>query len=453
MMAHASEPLCGSARRLLMPTRGYMLLHLFFSFVICNLDRVNVAVAIVPMGDALHWSSTTRGVVQSSFFVGYLLTQIPGGRVADSFGGRRVLATAVAAWSALTALTPPAARLSFHALLLARVLLGLAEGFAMPSVNAAVATWIPAQETARALSFVYSGMYAGSILGLLASPALLEAYGWPALFYVFGITGIAWSMLFTLTTADSPAVSKNITDGERAFIMEHAPKSRGGYEQLPTIAKTPNTSTIEGCAPTPTLRDIFSRRCVWAIIVAHYCCTWGYFVLLTWLPSYLHMQFALDISKSSLLAIAPWVTMFVAANISGYFADMLLAHGHNKTRVRKLMQSVAFVGSAFFLMLLARASTPGNAVLLVSLALAFASCSNSGVYSNHQDIGPQCAGTLLGVSNTFASIPGIVGVSVTGVILDKTNNDWAAVFHLAIAFNALGFIVYNLFASAERQWG
>lgn len=441
------EPPAPSARRL--PERVVLLLHLFLSFVICNMDRINLSVAIVPMGDALHWTSTTRGVVQACFFAGYMLTQIPGGRLADRVGGRRVLAAGVAAWSALTIATPPAARMSLPALLTARVLLGVAEGVAMPAVNAAVAAWTPAQETARALSFIYSGMYAGSILGLILAPTLLAAAGWPSVFYAFGAIGLMWVTLFVATTADTPAQSRRISPEELEYIQSNAPAAGGAYGRLPTVdgEKSANAN-----ADTPTLREIFARPCVWAIIVAHFCSTWGYFVLLTWLPSYLTMRFHLDVSKSSLLSTAPWVSMFACANISGVCADGLIARGFNRTYVRKCMQSIAFLGPAVFLVLLARAEHASAAVGYVSAALALAAVSNSGVYSNHQDIGPQIAGTLLGVSNTFASIPGIVGVSVTGVILDHTDNNWAAVFYLAIAFYLLGFFVYSIFATSERQW-
>lgn len=87
------------------------------------------------------------------------MTQIPAGRLADRVGGRRCLGAAVIAWSIFTVATPIAARSSLPALYVVRALLGLAEGFAMPAVNSVVATWIPKQETARALSLVYSGMY------------------------------------------------------------------------------------------------------------------------------------------------------------------------------------------------------------------------------------------------------------------------------------------------------
>ncbi len=64
----------------------------FLSVFICYIDRVNISVAIIPMAEDLGWSLGTQGTVLSSFFVGYLLLQIVGGRLADRFGGKVVLA-------------------------------------------------------------------------------------------------------------------------------------------------------------------------------------------------------------------------------------------------------------------------------------------------------------------------------------------------------------------------
>ena len=55
----------------------------FCSTFICYIDRVNISVAILPMAQEYGWNQTTQGVVLSSFFYGYLATQIFGGWLAD----------------------------------------------------------------------------------------------------------------------------------------------------------------------------------------------------------------------------------------------------------------------------------------------------------------------------------------------------------------------------------
>lgn len=175
----------------------------------------------------------------------------------------------------------------------------------------------------------------------------------------------------------------------------------------------------------------------------------GYFVLLTWLPTYFNQKLGFDLAASSFLSILPWLAMFFSANVGGLIADTLCARGVSLTTVRKGMQTVGFLGPALFLGLVSLTTSPMLAVTYMTLALAFGSFAQSGVYSNHQDIGPEYAGILLGISNTGAAIPGIVGVALTGLILDKTGS-WTLVFGIAIMFYVIGAIVYNIFATGER---
>lgn len=92
------------------------------------------------MADDLHWTQTEKGFVLSSFFCGYFLSGVPGGYLADRFGGKRVLTVASIFWSIFTLLTPTAARSSYASLLLIRILLGLAEGMAWPAIHSLVCT-------------------------------------------------------------------------------------------------------------------------------------------------------------------------------------------------------------------------------------------------------------------------------------------------------------------------
>jgi hypothetical protein len=108
------------------------------SFVICNMDKVNISVAIIPMAQDFGWSPTVAGLVQSSFFYGYLLSQIPGGYAASLWGGRTVLPAGVGLWSAATAGVPLLAG-TLPGLFLSRALVGLGEGVAPSAATDLVA--------------------------------------------------------------------------------------------------------------------------------------------------------------------------------------------------------------------------------------------------------------------------------------------------------------------------
>lgn len=396
-----------------------------------------------------------------------MATNVIGGKLADRHGGHAVLATGVFLWSIFTALIPPTAS-SFWLLLAVRVLLGAGEGVAMPAMNALIAVAVPSAFRARSVAFIYSGMYLGSILGLIITPYLIAIAGYGAAFYVYAIVGALWTILFICTTEDPKTTSDTghfhlsevagSCPGEsfasKSSLNDNPSRTDPSSSLLPITDRDSlsNNSEDETLHRTPTILELMCYRAVWAIIIAHFCCTWGYFVLLAWLPTYLYSRFQLDIQSSALLSALSWLSMFVFANVGGFVSDAMLARGISVTRVRKIIQAIGFAGPAVSLIALTQSQTVLSAVALVACALATSSFSQSGVYANHQDIGPNIAGTLLGISTTFASIPGLVGVWVTGIVLDFTDHKWGAVFALAAMFYSIGLVAYTAMATAERIW-
>jgi MFS transporter, ACS family, solute carrier family 17 (sodium-dependent inorganic phosphate cotransporter), other len=395
-----------------------------------------MSVAILPIGSELGFSQSTKGLVQAAFFVGYCCTNVVGGRVADRVGGRRVLAVGVAAWSLMTLVTPLAARTSLPVLLVARMFLGVGEGVAMPAMNALIQTWVPAPFVSRSLSAVYSGMHMGSILGLLLAPFIMDAFGWPAIFTAFGVAGVLWTILFVVTTAEGDGIARpeyTAADTDTAF---DAP-----------IAAAP-------LAALPTMRQLLSHKRVYAIICAHSSSAGGYFVLLLWMPSFLVSRWKLDVTRSALLSVLPMITMFGCSNISGFIADKFISRDYSTTNVRKAMQTIGFIGPSFSLGLLMFAPSSSSAVVLLTTCLALSSFSQAGLYCMHVDIAgdTKCAGTLLGISNTFASISGVIGMAITGWLLDATGESWNAVWALVVSNYLAGWIIFMAWANAERMF-
>ena len=193
---------------------------------------------------------------------------------------------------------------------------------------------------------------------------------------------------------------------------------------------------------------IFRTPAVWAIIVAHFCHNWGLFIILTWMPTYYNQVLGMDLAKSGLMSVLPWLTMAITANVGGWFADMLIQRGVSIGRVRKIMQSLGFLGPAFFLSVLPGVTQPWQAVVCMCCSQGMDAFSQSGLYSNHADIGPRYAGVLLGISNTAGVLAGVAGTYVTGWLVQ--NVGWSSVWYIAVGLNVFGTIWYCTLAKGVK---
>lgn len=176
-------------------------------------------------------------------------------------------------------------------------------------------------------------------------------------------------------------------------------------------AYPPQASTPSSRAGLPTSipwRKILSRKEVWAIIVSHFCHNWGTFILLTWMPSYYNQVLGLDLSTSGVLSVLPWVTMAIMSNAGGWIADTLVDRGTSVTTVRKVMQTIGFLGPAVFLSQLSSVTTAPAAVLCMMGAQGLDAFSQSGLYSNHQVGAGVGAGCILGVVEPLRRKGGVV---------------------------------------------
>lgn len=398
--------------------------------MLCYVDRVSISVAIIPLARRFDYAAGAQGLILSAFFWGYFCTQLIGGWMSDRFGGRRVLGAGVAIWSLATLLTPQAAAISFAVLFAIRVVLGLGEGVNFPAIHSLTARWMLVSERARSLSLNFSGMYLGTVLALLASPMIIAAFGWPALFYISGALGLVWVLAWILAAADRPEDSRHISSAEIA-----------------AITSSRNAEARAGRVPWA---KIMREKAVWAIVLAHFCSNFGFNILLLWLPTYLHHTFGVAVARVGIYSIVPWIASFVVVNSGGWIADAMLLRGTSVGATRKLMQSCAFGIGALPLLALPAARSPAAAIALITISAAANGLGLAAYGVNHLDVGPTYAGVLMGISNTIAAIPGIIGVAVAGFIV-QASGSFAAVFYLIAAVDVIGLLGYLRWASGDRK--
>ena len=401
----------------------------FAAVFVCYIDRVNISVAAIAMQAEFGWSDTTKGLVLSSFFVGYMLTMAVSGWLADRFGGKLVLGISVIWWSIFTMLTPWFAYASFAMLIAARIALGLGEAATFPASYGLFGRWVPVNERARSIALLSSGISIGTLFALTTTGWIVANYGWPTVFYWFGAVGLVWAVAWFLIIHDEPSKHPRISAAELQRIggAAHEPRQR---------------------APFPW-RKFLKLPAFWALLVNHFCSNVLLYVALAWLPSYFRDAQGLSLSGAGLYSAAPWLSMFLLTNVGGWIGDHLLRRGMNVTTVRKTMQTIGLVGGAVFLLLLRDAESANTAMLLMCGALGIASFSVAGFGTNHLDIAPKHAGVLLGVTNTVATIPGVVGVALTGWLVETTGS-YDSVFLMVASVNLVGVVVWLLFARGEK---
>ena len=188
---------------------------------------------------------------------------------------------------------------------------------------------------------------------------------------------------------------------------------------------------------------------VWALIINHLCTNWVFYMLLAWLPSYFRTVLGLSIAKSGFYAAGPWLAMFAVGTLSGYVADRILKRGADLTLVRKTMQITGLVGAALF-MLAARDVTSANVAFgLMCGALGTLSLTWAGFLPNHLEIAPRYADVLMGITNTAGTVPGVVGIALTGWLVDVTGT-YTTAFALAAGVNIFGAVVWLLFGTSKK---
>ena len=153
--------------------RWFLVFLLIILSAVSYLDRVNISIAGGSIAEAYHLSDVQLGKVFSAMLVGYALFQTVGGRLADRFGPRRVLAGGVAWWgifTALTALVPANIAGAVLIFVAVRFLLGAGEAVIYPSANQFIARWIPTAERGVANGWIFAGVGAGRPYAVAHNP-------------------------------------------------------------------------------------------------------------------------------------------------------------------------------------------------------------------------------------------------------------------------------------------
>lgn len=381
-------------------------------------DRVIMPIAIIPMTNEYHWSLYWRGWILSSFAFGYITSQVIGSQLATALGGKRVLTFAVLLWSASMLLTPRIAS-SLTLLIMSRVLLGLGEGIGLPTIFTIFADSIPVQERSRAFSYLVGSGTIGQTLAALLCPHL----PWQWSFYSFGLLGLAWVAIWLIC----------YTEVEEPTRKE---------AELPLVNQPLRSKYIRWSR-------FFTLWPLWSIYIAHFSMNWNSYIVMHWLPTYLVSTLGANKESISFTAL-PYIVNSVSGIIAGHWADSLTNDRNwSILAVRKLMTVIGLVGPAIFLIIFSSVNSLPSAIVLITICMALCSFNSAGHLSNHADVAPNNAGTTFAISNTIATIPGILVGPLTAELVTQSHGRWFPVFILASLVNLVAAVIYLSQSSAK----
>ncbi|XP_015471844.1 vesicular glutamate transporter 1 [Parus major] len=393
----------------------------------------------VPQHAQFNWDPETVGMIHGSFFWGYIVTQIPGGFIAQKFAANRVFGLAIVSTSVLNMLIPSAARTHVGCVIAVRVMQGLVEGVTYPACHGIWSKWAPPLERSRLATTAFCGSYAGAVVAMPLAGVLVQYTGWSSVFYVYGSFGVFWYLFWVLVSYESPAQHPTISPEERKYIEESIGESVGMATPFPQLA-------------TPW-RHFFTSMPVYAIIVANFCRSWTFYLLLISQPAYFEEVFGFEISKVGLLSALPHLVMTIVVPIGGQIADFLRSRGlMSTTNVRKMMNCGGFGMEATLLLVVGYSHSRAVAISFLVLAVGFSGFAISGFNVNHLDIAPRYASVLMGLSNGVGTLSGMVCPLIVGALTrHKTREEWQWVFLIAALVHYAGVAFYGAFASGEPQ--
>lgn len=388
--------------------RAILLVLLFLLSWILYLDRAAISTAKDLIARDLGLSNDAMGVVFGAFALAYALGQIPAGWFADRFGPRLTLTVVVAAWSLFTALTGLAPE--FASLVVIRFLFGLAEAGAFPASARAFYTWLPPEQHGRANGIIFSGSRLGAALSFPILAGLLDGFGWRVAFYVLGVPGLVWALVWFGWFRDKPAPAARTVDRP--------------------------------------LGEIFRSRAMLQVMGQYFASNFTFFLCLSWMLPYLMERYQLTRERASWYSMTILLVGATAQWVAGFLTDWLYRVAPRWSRRGPALGG--FVLAATALALLTQAGTAEMAVALFTLATFGTELTISPSWAYCIDIGGGKSGSVSGAMNMVGNLGAFVSASAFPALARWNGGDAGIYFLLAASLNLASAFLWLRMPYKER---
>jgi len=437
--------------------RVHIAMLMFTGLVSNYMLRVNLNLAIEFMtkedsdGPHVEWTVDQKERIKGAFFLGYVVMQVPGGRLAEIFGSKRVFGYSMFLCAILTAITPAISCLhpdiSFPAVYTLRVLQGITEGVCYPSLNPLTVRWVPESEKGRFVSFSYLGGTFGAVVTFPLCGIIISLTSWVWVFYITAIFTFVWFVLWIIFLYDFPESDPFITDSEKSLIVS---ERSFDPDQLTSDRKTPLI---------PLVSDILMTPAVWVDMMCDFCNQFGLYVLIVEGPPFLRHLLPIGQNADILgyLLSAPQLARAVYGFICGILTDYILRTGRlSRLNMHKVNTALSFLIPAIGMVVMSYLATPELqwvCIAVMIISFSFNGGCVSGYIQNILTLAPNRSGTLYGVTNGFGNLTGFLVPEIKRrIVLDeKSIEQWRWLFIMASSLYGLTTLFFVVLASNTVQ--
>ncbi|ADV81890.1 MFS transporter [Terriglobus saanensis] len=402
------------------PRRRWRIAWLLGLGVLVNyFDRVNLSVSHEALYTTFGISTVTFGYLSGAYNWTYAMCQLPVGVILDRFGIKRVGRVSSFLWSLASfgAATTP----GIGGFFAARFLLGVGEAPTFPANAKAIGKWFPKSERSFATAIFDAAAKFASAIGVPVIGLILLKVGWRWSFALTGVVSVLYFGLFWLVYRD-PEDDPKLTNVERDYIADDVP--------------------ITAVEERASLGALLRQRKVIAMVLGFGSYNYVFYLLLTWLPTYLSSALHIDLMHSFLYTGVPWLFATVTDLIvGGWLVDALIRRGWDANRVRKV---ILIGGTACGLGILgaAYAHTPMRALIWISISIGGLAAAAPVGWSMPSLIAPKgSVGTVGGIVNLSNQISGISAPIITGYLVAARHN-FAWAFGVSAVYLLIGIAAY-----------
>jgi len=414
-------------------TRWWILFLISLMYLIAYMDRSNISVAQPEIAKEFGLSKSAMGVVLAAFAWAYALGQVPAGWLGDRFGPKKVLIVIMSWWAVAAAMTGFAVGL--RSLFSARFLLGLGEAGAFPVASRGMQLWFHRSERGRIQGIThFFSRFAVAITPFVAGSIML-AFGWRAIFYIFGSLGVVWAIAFAVFYRNHPEDHRSVNRAELAQIRGR--NADGTITQLSAIRQA-----------VPWGR-IFSSPNMWFIAVGYGCFFFGTNFYLTWYPTYLREYRHLTLQALGILGSVPLIAGMIGDVVGGSLTDVVFKRTGNAKFARRVVAAPAFLLAGVFIIPAAMTQSAVTSVLCLALSFFSLELVIGPAWAVPMDVGGQFSGTVTGVMNMTGAFAASLTALIYGGLFDRGH--WVAPFFVSAGVLFMGALIWIFLIDPERS--